>query len=216
MRAFAIAAAIAVSIPVPALTQVREDPPALSGIVVHGLGGVGAAMSSTAPGEASRTGAGADLALEILYRTGSFQAGLAGGAHASALDASAAHGVRFGIAAGAAHDVSPRLRLELMVEPGIAQYVPDADGLFSTVVQSGEAWLPYLGARATLAVNFARNASSFLTVSLYARAALERADVPATVETCFLGCSTSSERFRVGGSVVGLAVGFAGLVRTSP
>jgi hypothetical protein len=115
------------------------------------------------------------------------------------------------VLAGAAFNPAPWFQLDLLGELGAVGISGLGSGWFDNVEEGGRATLPYFGGRAGLSFLLGRS-HRFVLGWWFAPAFTEHTIVHATVQTCFLGCNTSSDAFDVGGFTFASGLRIGGIV----
>jgi hypothetical protein len=105
-------------------------------------------------------------------------------------------------------DMNVDARYELLAEVG-ADFVGVGGGLFVNSVDHGSATLPYVGARGAVSFLLGQRHRFVLGVWANAGDAVGTTVVHPVVTSCFLGCSTSTDTYTIGGFswTIGLRVG---------
>jgi hypothetical protein len=111
--------------------------------------------------------------------------------------------------AGLRYDPVPWFRFDLLAESG-AQTMKVADsGFLSRIVRQDSATLPYVGGRASVSFLMGRSHTFLIGMWFMSGSALGEKVTTATVESCLLGCSVSTETHTAGGPsfATGLRIG---------
>ena len=116
------------------------------------------------------------------------------------------------VLAGAAFNPAPWFQVDLLGEVGAQSISGLGSGLFDNVEDGGGATVPYFGGRTGLSFLLGRS-HRFVLGWWFAPGFSERTIVHATVQTCLLGCDTSSETFDVGGFTFASGLRLGGIIR---
>ncbi len=187
-------------------TVTRSAPPALDRYTELRIG-TGFVASNSAREVSSMDGTesapGMALGLSLLIRSGNLVFGASGTA-SSGLWAES-HGYLGAVVGVAATDTGAHL--EFLAEGGIHTVSGLGNDLFTRAMTRDQVELPYVGAQVRLSLDPGAPNHFVVDISVAGRVDLGRERRQVVTETCFIGCSTRTESWEVGGQSLGVTLG---------
>lgn len=102
-----------------------------------------------------------------------------------------------------------RAHVELLAEGGIHVVAGLGDDLFTESAGNDTVELPYFGTQVRLSIDPGARGHLTIDLAVAGRVDLLRAEQQVMTTTCFLGCSTDQETWRVGGQSIDASVGLS-------
>lgn len=166
--------------------------------------GGGATDAAHRMGDSTPRDGSAALSLSVTSRRGTMIYGVSGSTGGTIFGPGHTYvGGLVGAATG-----GPRAHVELLGEAGVHTASGLGDDLFTTSAGNTSVMLPYAGAQARLSFDPGDLGHLVFDLTVAGRTDLSRAETQVTTTTCFFGCSSERESWRIGGTSVDVTLGF--------